>query len=607
MNYPDLSDSKVIAFDVETYDPQLKELGPGVYRKDGNVLGMAIANEQGFAEYYNLGHPNTDRALKEKNLKYITDVMAINTKKLGTFILYDLDWTENSLGIKVNGELHDIQVAEPLINENQHSYSLESLAKKYTGKEKRIDTLQEFCDRNNLKGDPRQHIYLMDYERVRNYAIGDVKLPIEIFKKQWSILNNQELLQLYHMEMELFPLLLQMRKNGVRIDEIKLQEGIKTLRQFIKDKSGILFTEYGSFNYNSSQQIAKVFDSLNVQYPRTEKGNPNLEKAILKYEIDHPISDQILELKEASKILNTFFINSLTGHNVNGRIHCLFYPNKTEEYGAKSGRFSSADPNLQQIPSREETYGQLCRSIFIPEEGKFWGKIDWNQIEYRLIAHYAIGPKSEHIRKQYNEDPNTDYHQMIMELTGLNRKRAKILNFGIAYLMGSYTMHREFGWPVEECQQLIDLYNREVPFVKETRNWVMQVARSRGFIRTILRRRARVTPEMIQAHKEYSMFNRLIQGSAADLMKKAMRDSYKAGIFEVLDPHLTVHDELDFSIDPTKEEIEACRELKNIMENCVKLKVPIIADLEVGSNWGTVHKFDFTLKGFKSPQKELKI
>jgi len=132
MKYPNLSDSKVIAFDVETYDPSLKELGPGVYRKDGNVLGMAIANEQGFAEYYNLGHPNTDKSLKEKNLNYIKEVMKIKTKKLGANILYDLDWTENFLGVNVEGDLHDIQVAETLLNENQRAYNLNFLTSKYT-------------------------------------------------------------------------------------------------------------------------------------------------------------------------------------------------------------------------------------------------------------------------------------------------------------------------------------------------------------------------------------------------------------------------------------------------------------------------------------------
>jgi len=436
----------------------------------------------------------------------------------------------------------------------------------------------------------------MPFERVREYAIGDVTGPIEIFKKQWSLMNSQKLLELYHLEMSLFPLLLQMRHNGVRIDQGKIKEGIFYLRKSIKEKSEELYSEYGEFNYDSSKQIAKVFDRLGIKYPLTEKKNPNLEKSVLEFQIDHPIAAKILALKKTNKILNTFFINSLSGHNVNGRIHCSFHPNKTDEYGAKSGRFSSSDPNLQQIPSKEETFGNLCRSIFIPEEGCTWGKNDYNQIEYRLIAHYAVGEGAEEIRKKYRDDPNTDYHQTIMDLTGLNRPQAKVLNFGMAYLMGARTMNRKFGWPVSECQSLIDLYNREVPFVKATRNWVIQVARGRGFIRTILGRRARVTPEMVRAHKEFSMYNRLIQGSAADLLKKAMSECYKAGIFEVLKLHLTVHDELDYSIPHTKEAVEACKEQKHIMENCLTLKVPVTVDVETGPNWGNVKEFNFKLK-----------
>ena len=430
----------------------------------------------------------------------------------------------------------------------------------------------------------------MEYEDVRDYAIGDVVKPLEIFKKQWVIMKNEDLLTLYHLEMELFPLLLQMRRVGVRIDEKAVSKGIHDLSFFIKEKTYILHKKYGRFNYRSSKQIAKVLDKLGIDYPSTKKGNPNLDKSSLRL-INHSISKEILELKEASTVRSNFFINAFTRHNTAGGIHCSFNPMKTENYGTKSGRFSSTNPNLQQIPSREETFGKLCRSVFIPEQDHTWLKLDYNQIEYRLIAHYAQGKGSENIKRQYNEDPKTDYHEFIMNLTGLNRKRSKVLNFGMAYFMGADTMSREFNWPKDECLELINTYNKEVPFLKETRSFIVQVAQSRGYIRTLLKRRARVTDEMRIFHKVYSIFSRLIQGSAADILKKAMRDAYKAGIFNTLVPHLTVHDELDNSKPKTKEGNEAVLELKHIMENCIELSIPIIADVEEGPNWGNVKEF----------------
>ena len=405
-------------------------------------------------------------------------------------------------------------------------------------------------------------------------------------------MNKEDLLPLYHIEMGNHRLLLQMRKVGVRTNKIAIDKGINELHYHIKKGKEELNNKYGTFNYNSPKQIAKVLDGLGVPYPLTEKENPHLDKKVLKRMeasgID--IAGKILDIKTADKTLNTFFINSFHNHSIQNRIHCSFYPLSTDEYGTKSGRFSSANPNLQQIPS-EGNYVKICRSVFIPEEDCDWLKYDYSQIEYRFIAHYAIGPKSEEIREKYNNDPTTDYHRMIMEWTGLNRKRSKELNFAASYFMGAKTCADHFGWSIQESKDLLEMYFNEVPFVKATRNHIVSIAKGRGYIKTILGRRARVTEQMKIMKKEHSMFNRLIQGSAADLLKKAMYDSYKAGVTNILIPHLTVHDELDVSKPRTKEGDEATKELANIMENTIKLKVPIKVNIEIGPNWGDLKDY----------------
>ena len=603
IKYPDLKQSKIISVDIETYDPELKELGTGVYRKDGNVLGVSISDGE-FSEYYNIGHKECNPKLADINIKYLRDLLGNPVPKVGANLLYDLDWLQNSLSISVKGELHDVQIAEPLINEYRESYSLNSLGLLYLGEEKRKSRLEQKCLDMKLKGDFRQYMYMFSYEDVRDYAIGDAELPILILNKQKNKLIEQELYSIYEMEMRLLPLLLQMRKCGVRIDNKKVSKGIEFLVGSIKSQQKELYSKYGEFNVKSNKDMEKVFNKLGIQFERNDPtkimkskgvilGNPNFDKKALG-KIDHEICKTILKLRETKTLLNTFFINSFSNCNVNGRIHCNFNPLRSDQYGTVSGRLSSSNPNLQQIPSKEDhkigstNSMELCREVFIPEKGCGWAKFDWSQIEYRLIAHYAEGEKSEEIRKQYNENPNTDYHQWVMNITGLNRKEAKMLNFGMAYYMGVASCSNNFGWSLEESEDFINHYHKNVPFVKTTRSNVVRTAKRRGFIKTILGRRARVSDIMRIEQREHSLFNRLIQGSAADLMKKAMVDAYEAGVFNVLVPHLTVHDELDVSYPKTIEGTEALEELKHIMETCVTLKVPIIADLEVGPDWAHV-------------------
>ena len=591
MKYPNLSKSKVVSFDIETYDPELKEKGPGVYRRDGNILGVAISNGD-FSEYYDLGHKKLSPEIKAKNHNYVKDILATDIPKLGTNILYDIDWLENWSDMKIKGKLHDIQVAEPLLDENQGHYSLDFQMKKYLNKTKFPTRMVDFCEQRELKGDCRKHLYMMPVDMVREYAVSDVENPIEIFKLQWSQLKKENLLPIYDMEMRLYPLLLQMRKVGVRIDKEKVYKGIDYLKKSIKKGEKDLYSKYRNFNYNSPKQLALIMDEKGIMYPLTEKNNPHLDKSVLE-SMDNDLSKQVLNLRGLTKTLSTFFINSFLGHSVSDRIHCSFHPLKTGEYGAISGRFSSANPNLQQIPSKEEIFMALCRSVFIPEEDCWWGKLDWNQIEYRIICHYARGPKAQEVRDLYNQDPKTDYHQLIMDWTGLTRKDAKVMNFGMAYAMGAATLSKKFGWPFDQALEYIERYNEEVPFVKATRNYVTKIARGRGYIKTILGRRARVTEVMRQTRKEYVMFNRLIQGSSADVLKKSMVAAYEAGVFKILTPHLTVHDELDVSVPKNKIGMEAFEELHHIMENCVKLKVPINVDAEIGESWGELMNHDF--------------
>ena len=605
MLYPDLSDAKLISFDIETYDPYLKELGLGVFRKDGYICGVSIATDTGYSEYYSLHHYDTPSSEREKNRNYIESVLNTTTPKLGVNCRYDISWLDNGLGIKVNGKLNDIQVAEPLLDEYQGHYSLDFQARKYLGEGKKNDSLIKWCEERGLKGDPRIHLYKMPYSLVRDYGIGDAFQPLEIFAKQCPLMEAQNLIPLYEMEMELYHPILAMQKQGIRVDRTRIAKYIDVIGHDVALWEAQLFSEYGTFNVNSSAQIAKVLDRIGVKYGKTDKDNPQIDHEYLEFYCDHPIAKQLLKIRSAKKVLSTFLMGAFSEYNVQDRIHPNFITMKQDEGGAVTGRLSCQDPNLQQVPAKDDTessvgtYGTECRSVFIAEDDCWFGKIDYSQIEYRIISHYSIGPKSDDIKKAFNDDPHTDYHALVQrwikEITGteLERKKVKNLNFGTAYYMGITSMSRKFGWPYELSQELNEIYFDTFPFIKPTRNEVVNTAKARGYVRTILGRRARVTQEMRDKEREFIVWNHLVQGTAADILKKAMVESWKAGIFNVLKPHLTVHDELDVSIPKTIEGIEAYRELKNIMENVVHLKVPIIAEAEVGPSWGETEKCNF--------------
>ena len=600
--HPDLSDAKILSVDIETYDPNLKEMGAGVYRDDGCILGVSISDGT-FSEYYDVGHHGVSEETRTGNIAYLRSVLSLPIPKIGTNLLYDLDWMCNwkGTGWNIPGPYHDISIAEPLIDEYSRKYSLDALSHKYLGIGKQKERPQEICDAHGWGGDFREHLWKMKWEDVREYAKGDADQPIRIMQEQQRILSEQNLDGIYDMEMGLYPLLLRMRKVGVRIDEAARQKAETQLTAEVKTIRDEMWKEYGAFNWKSSQQIAEVLDMIGIKYKRNPKtGNPMLDKEELE-EIDHPIVKKIIRGRGCELILNNYICGCFVNNVVDGRIHGTFKQLAQDEGGTVSGRFSASKPQLQGIPSRDEEFSELCRSCFIGEEGCDWGKTDFSQIEYRVIAHYAIGDRADEIRERYKNDPHTDYHQLVMDWTGVDRFTAKRLNFGMAYFMGVGAMVRKFHYTEEEAQALQDRYMENVPFMNPTRKWVVTVGEGRGYIHTILGRRARmndlmrgigVDPETGQKRKKkaYVLFNRLIQGSAADIMKKGMVECWKAGIYEILTPHLTVHDEMDDSIPRTRIGREAYREQKHIMETSVQLKLPIIADAEAGPSWGNMEE-----------------
>lgn len=599
-------DTDLLGVDIETKDPKLRTLGPGMYRGDGYITGLSLATDN-VAVYLDLAHPDTAPETFQRNINIIKDVLSAGNEKVGANFIYDLDWLgSKNYGVTVGGKWNDVQYAEPLLDEYRTSYSLAALAKHYELTPKASGVLEHYCAAQGWKTSkecpPQAHIWRMPSDVVRRYAELDASLVVQIMRRQRPELARQGLEDIYDVEVGLTPLLLRMRQQGVRINRPLYKKTAFVVADKLYELKTDIFEWAGTeFNIGSTAQLAKLFDQRNIAYPRNEQtplmkargvpGNPCLDKEVLTQlsKEGYTICKKILQYRHYETMCNMFLI-PYSDFMVGDRIHCQFHPLRSDEYGAVSGRFSSAKPNLQQVSAQQDDdfsdgnellKGQVLRRLFIPEEGCDWAKLDYSQVEYRIAAHYAYGPGADELRAAYNDNPKTDYHQRIQDMTNFDRRTSKRLNFGASYGMGYKTAAKKFYWSEEEAEMFMEGYHKAAPYLRVTRKKVVERAERKGFIFTLLGRRARVHP----SRKLHSLFNRLIQGTAADIMKKAMVESWKAGVYNVLMPHLTVHDELDVSVPCTPEGKEALETLNRTMETCVQLKVPLIADCHTAKNW----------------------
>lgn len=640
--FPNLSSAVVIAIDTETKELDFDH-GPGWGRKKGHIVGFSLAaidaQDNRGKWYFPVRHEfephlNLDPATCFRWLKTILETPHI--PKVGANLLYDVGWLTTE-DIYVQGELHDVQFAEALLHEDGE-VNLEYLGQKYTGEGKETTLMYQWMKGaypNTPDSELRGEIYRTPARLVGPYAEQDADLPLRVLEKQWPILGREGLWDVYRMECDSIYLLTRMRLSGVNIDLSAAEQLYGELAVDIVRLNQQLFEMTGVWaNVNSGDDLAKLFDKVGLHYPKTAIGNPSFKKEFLN-SIEHPVGQLIRDIREHEKIRGTFIRSYILESNVNGRIHCQFHPLRGDDGGTRSGRFSSDKPNLQNIPIRTEL-GQRIRRLFIPDYGHIaWEKNDYSQIEYRFLAHFAVGPGSDELRKEYNDDPRTDYHDKthyrLCPVMGWNaddkgimkkyRKPIKNINFGLLYGMGKDKLIRAVmeyfkgALSKEEGNQLYKAYHTANPYVQATMDAVAAEAQHLGYITTVLNRRSRFDmwePRQvnyenraralkydlairnygcdIQRSHTHKAINRKLQGSAADMIKKGMHRCWKDGVFNVIGvPKLQVHDELDFSVmADTPEQREAYRYMRHVLENAIPLRIPVLVDHGRGPNWGAV-------------------
>lgn len=595
-HFPDLSRATAISLDTETCDPDLKEKGPGV-RRGAYMVGVSLATDDGFKAYYPFAHSMGENLDRDAVLSYLKrELTRPKQPKVGANLMYDLDFLWEA-GVEVCGPFYDVLYADPLIYEYENSYSLDAVAQRRLNLRKETSLLYQWCaDAYGGKPDEsqRRNIWRSPPSLVGPYAEQDALLPLQIIKKQVPMLREMGSAGIFEMECKLIPLLLQLRRRGVPIDLARCRE----IDDELSAKIAVMQDTLG-INVYAPDEIKRLCDSENIAYPRTELGNPSFTKKWLT-ESKHPKLVMISELRKLYKMRDTFIRGSLLGSHIDGRIHCEFHPLRSDDYGTVSGRFSSSNPNLQQIPKRDEYWGPLIRSCFVPDYGYAWGSKDLSQIEFRLGVHFGKGDV-EPIRKLYREDPKTDFYKVCQNYSGLPRQESKSIALGTLYGMRYKKFALMTGKAVEDAKREFEQFNEHVPFMIDTYNHYAREADEFGFVSTIGGRICHIDEGY--SHKA---LNRKLQGSCADWMKKAMLMGYEAGIFNVLPLYLTVHDETDAGIPPTKEGAEATREFHGMMCSAYQLNIPVLAGLDLGKSWGGLEEVDPKLLNAESIKQHVR-
>lgn len=635
---------RLIAMDVETYGNYLTD-------PDARILCCG-AHGEGIHKVFDFDDPN--------QVKECCDIVADpNIDIIWHNCLFDNGWFHDKYNTVPRGIIHDTMTRAALIDERQ-SMGLDDNCKRMGVKGKnKSETIEAWFEdwQNTMKGCAKglKKGLITDDNQVLNtedgetYQLSDAELECLVsgkwkssvwdnslmlwqeapeFKQKMIEYNQQDCVatyelylaqekfmgpvqHVYELECRLIPILLRMKKVGIRFDQKRAGELIEKVAAKEQEVEKKLFDTYGITGemINSPKQLGVRMNEMGIESPvRTKTGNQSWAEGAL-VRIHHPVTPLIFEYKNYHAILSKFLLGSLSKSVVNERIHCTFLPMLREEGGTVTGRFSCRDPNLQQIPARNKGHGedfsQDMRSLFLPEEGMMLAAMDYSQIEAVLLAHFAQGQQAEWFRDQMRA--GADLHNIVMGMTGITyRPVVKTFNYGCIYGMGWQTaMEKNYvlfeklasgeGKDIESfTKEIYYNYHKKFPVVKDTMAWAQDVARTYGYVDTMGGRRLhKPTPQYDPITGKindylYKMLNKLIQGTAADILKQALITADEAGIYDVLTLHLLVHDEQVNSVPFTKEGTEAAVELQHIMGNVYKeqLLVPIKAECELGPNWG---------------------
>jgi DNA polymerase I-like protein with 3'-5' exonuclease and polymerase domains len=632
---PDLRRVGIIALDRETEDPGLQaKTGPSWTHKRGRIVGVSVAWHEGEeikSCYLPTGHPDSECFAPEQVAQWERDLQKAGV----TFVMqnagYDIGFGASCWNLPVPAKIHDTSAIAYMLDEQRMSYSLNELCRwqGMPGKDER--TLREAADAYGI--DPKNGLFRLPARFVGDYAAQDARATLMLFDKMYPELAKQELTDAYNLEMDLVPVVHQMMARGIRIDQDvtqQLYDKFKAQSQAaLKELSDKLKHTVSLKDIHQTAWLAKAHDACKVRYPMTARGAASFTKGWMQSHT-HWLPQLVQKARSREDAAEKFVKNYIMDHTHNGRLHASVHQYRAEVAGgeddARGGgtrtyRFSYSDPPLQQMPKRDDETVEVRRA-FLPEEGEQWLSADYSQQEYRLFVHYAAKAKlhkADAAVQRYIDDPKTDFHQWVADITGLPRKPAKDANFAKIYGAREKKFAMMIGKSIAEATDIMRQYDREMPFANLLFQQCESVAERRGHIKLLDGARVRfdwwfagwrsndnstkwskedfssdcrgdeaqrrVTDSthpwfnrVLRRSRCYKALNGLIQGSAARQTKMAMRACAQAGI----QPVLQVHDELCFSVGNKN----MAAQISELMCGAAPLVVPMQVDVKLGPSWG---------------------
>ena len=664
---------QIVGLDIETFDPLLKTSGWSWKYGQGYILNTALYYEDTdeIKVIAGLNNENCPFDLIDRQCdnKEIIDLLTdSNVCIVGANLQYDIGWLLYEYKMStydVKCSFVDVLQAEAILDE-YGMHSLESVSQKYLKYGKSKDRLEYWVRENvSKKGDFRAHLKDASWDMLVEYVSGDAKNPVKVWRKQLTLLKEQDLCKRTKLEFDCILPTLQMTMYGLPIDVEQKKKNLALLSEAIENLHKEFINKYNlpNFRVTATRDIANFCDLRNIPYTyqitltgfdgvkfrngdETDRAYYKAKQLVSNFRLvkGKPVAFVPKEMQERTCELLTeegFMFNA------SPKMDKKFFDSKREAYpeidlianwklaeGIKSKilgekfdrfittnfkgetcgkpqfkitdttsfRFSSVSFNSQQIPSKggftangvEFSFPKLTRALFTASKGCVFGKIDYGQIEYRLICNIACGEAGEEVRRQYAENPHMDFHQYVVDLTGLSRKYAKNMSFGVSFGMGLPSMAENFGWTMEKAEEISEAYHRHMPFVAPTLALVGDVAKQRGYIKTVYGSHARLP----DPKKSYTMLNRYTQGSGAECLKASIVQAYKEGIWERLKVSNTVHDELGMPYVPVTEQgVLDLYRMAEIMRTAIPtLRVPLEASPEIGSDWYNVKELPEWIK-----------
>lgn len=630
-----------ISLDTEGCDPQLSTLGCGA-RRGAYITGFSFGvPELGRGFYVPVNHFGGDNVADPvRAMEYLRyQAKHYEGEIVGARLGYDLDMLGTTAGVEFNPNVRfkDVQVAEPLIDELQYSYSLDNILERH-GLPKKDETLLREAAAT-YRVDPKKEMWKLPARYVGAYAERDAMGPLELLAKQEEIIKRDELERAWDLGVRLLPVLVRMTRLGVAVDfdQLDKMERFSIAQETaawgeVLRHSGVHIKVGDAMKAEVVAQALVACDIIPPTTPKTAK--PSIDRLWLST-IKHPVATAIRRARQMSQ-LRTTFVDSVRRHEVKGRIHATFNQTRMEdesgqEIGAAFGRLSCSDPNMQQQPARDPEIGPEWRKCYKPDDGGQWASLDFSQQEPGLMLHFACasGPRRlgsvahaaamAAAQLKYS-DPTVDYHTMFTSYAAaagafgskitqewvlsqpknskelkLYRDPCKNIFLGICYGSGGAKVCHTLGLPTkwiqskrtggmieiagDEGQRLLDNVDRGVPWLRKTTEAVEAVAKQRGYIMTLYGRRLHFESDGRGGYDwTYRAMNRTVQGSAAEQTAEGMIALDSMGVRL----QLQVHDELNMTVINR----EQAQGYARVMEGAVTLMVPNRVDVEVGPSWG---------------------